>query len=259
MGRNSGLVLTFFFSGLLLLGIGFLISKWMDADSPSTPSLAHVEKISDQVFILKKHLTQKEKLDKKSPLRALETIETNAEGEALLDFPSAYKIRVNPNTQITLDQEGDKTILYIKSGDIKIENLGRDGSVFIAKAGLRWSATEYDVNNHGPQNQQDPTLKHGENIPEGLTPSYILDTLKAQKGNFYKCYTQLLQKKPGITGETSISITIEPTGKISRSDVTTSKLDEPSFKKCLIEAAGHIEFKPFGGDAITTVFPLKFE
>ena len=106
----------------------------------------------------------------------------------------------------------------------------------------------------------DPALPSTDSqATEGLTPSYIVDTLKSQKGIFYKCYTQLLQKNPGVVGETSISMTIEPNGKISRSDVTSSQMNDASFKKCLIEATARIEFKPFRGDAITTVFPLKFE
>ncbi len=259
MGRNSGLVMTFFFSGLLLLGIGLLVSKWMDADSPTSPALAQIEKITDQVLILKKHLTQKEVVKNKTALRALETLETNSDGEALLDFPSAFRLHIFPSTQLTLDQEGEATVVYLKTGEIRIENQGRDGTLVIAKGGLRWPAPEYESLNKTAR-AAEPALSATDSPPqEGLTPAYIVDTLKSQKGIFYKCYTQLLQKKPGLVGETSISMTIEPNGKISRSDVTSSQLSDASFKKCLIEATARIEFKPFRGDAITTVFPLKFE
>ncbi len=259
MGRNSGLVMTFFFSGLLLLCIGVLVSKWMDADSPTSPALAQIEKITDQVLILKKHQTQKEVVKKKTPLRALETLETTVDGEAVLDFPSAFRLHVFPNSQLTLDQEGDATVVYLKAGEIKMDSQGRDGTLLIAKGGLRWPAPEYDSLNKTSR-AAEPTLPATDSqAQEGLTPSYIVDTLKSQKGIFYKCYTQLLQKKPGLVGETSISMTIDPNGKISRSDVTTSQLGDASFKKCLIEATARIEFKPFRGDAITTVFPLKFE
>ncbi len=259
MGRNSGLVMTFFFSGLLLLGIGLLVSKWMDADSPTSPALAQIEKITDQVLILKKHLTQKEIIKKKTPLRALETLETSADGEAYLDFPSAFRLHVLPNTQLTLDQDGDATVVFLKIGEIKMESQGREGTLIIAKGGLRWSAPEYDSLNKTSR-ATEPTLSAGDSQPqEGLTPSYIVDTLKSQKGIFYKCYTQLLQKKPGLSGETSISMTIEPNGKISRSDVTSSQLGDANFRKCLSEATARIAFRPFRGEAITTVFPLKFE
>ena len=259
MKPNSGLVMTFFFSGLLLVGVGLLISKWMDADSPTSPTLAQVEKVTDSVFILKKHLTQKETIFKKTSLHALESLETSGDGEAILDFPSAYRLHIFPNSQLTLDQEGDATVVYLKAGEIKIVSQGREGTLFIAKGGLRWSATDYE-SLHPSMHATDPALPSTDSqATEGLTPSYIVDTLKSQKGIFYKCYTQLLQKNPGVVGETSISMTIEPNGKISRSDVTSSQMNDASFKKCLIEATARIEFKPFRGDAITTVFPLKFE
>ena len=259
MGRNSNLVMAFFFSGLLLLGLGFLVSKWMDADSPSTPRLAQVEKVTDQVFILKKHLTQKIAVNQKASLHALESLETNADGEAYLDLPSAFRLQIYPNSQLTLDQEGDVTVVYIKNGEIKIVSQGRDGTLVFAKNGRRWTALEFEQKNK-PQGAIEPLLPLADSqTSEGLTPSYIVDTLKSQKGAFYKCYTQLLQKNSGIIGESSITMTIEPNGKISRSEVTSSQLNDPAFKRCLVEATIHIEFKPFRGDAITTVFPLKFE
>ncbi len=259
MGRNSNLVMAFFFSGILLLGVGFLVSKWMDADSPTSPKLAQVEKVTDQVFILKKHLTQKVAINQKANLHALESLETNADGEAYLDFPSAFRLHVYPNTQLTLDQEGDVTVVYIKNGDIKIETQGREGTLVFAKAGRRWSALEFDQQNKNKSGIESLLPLSESQVSEGLTPSYIVDTLKAQKGTFYKCYTQLLQKNSGIVGETSITMTIEPNGKISRSEVTSSQLNDPNFKKCLVDATIRIEFKPFRGEAITTVFPLKFE
>ena len=260
MKKNSSLVLTLFFSGIILIGLGLLISKWMDADVSLTPTLAQVEKISDQVFILKKHFTQKEAVIKKSSLHALETLETSVDGEAYLDFSSSHRLHLFPNSQITVDQEGAVTVVYIKSGEVKVETQGREGTLVIAKNGLRWSSTDYDLIGKPAGAATEPILPAAESgLSEGLTPAYIVDTLKSQKGTFYKCYTQLLQRKPKVTGESSISMTIEANGKISRSEVTSSQLEDPAFKKCLVEATNRIEFKPFRGDAITTVFPLKFE
>lgn len=261
MKQNKNLILTFFFLGLLLLGTAFLVSKWLDPVNPAAPVLARIEKISEPVFILKRHLTQQEQLRDSAPLRALETVSTGADGEALLTFPSDYRLKLKPNSEITLDIEADRTIVYLKTGDVDVEASGREGSLFISKYGVRVSASEYKSNNKGDLGLKAPELRETKNpeSKEGLSPSYILETLKSQKNVFYKCYTQLLQRTPGVTGEASLSVTIETNGKISRSEITSSNLNEPAFKKCLIEAVNRIEFKAFHGEAITTVFPLQFE
>jgi hypothetical protein len=255
MRRNNHLILIFLFSGLILIGIAFLISKWIEG-GPKIPPIATVEKISDQVFVLRKQLTQREVVGKRSLVYNLETVETGVDGEAVLDFTSSHRIKVYPSSEVTLGKEGDKTVIYLKSGDVKVEAQGREGGLFISKDGTRWNANEYE-----------PSKKEGDagfraqerTMAEGLNPSYILMTLSAQKGTFYKCYTLLLQKNPKLTGEASISLTIEPTGKISRSEITTSTISDSTFKKCILEATNRIEFKPFSGEPITTVFPLKFE
>lgn len=260
MSPQLRLVLTFFFGGLLLIGVAFLIGNNFDVHSGSAPSLAKAEKISPPVTIFRKHLTEKEQLDKKTSLKALESLETGADGEAQLEFPSAYRLRILPNTHVTLDQEGEKTVLYLKTGSLRVENFGRDGSLFISQNGVRWSATEYGLG--GKEKREDnfgmPAEVSG-STDESLSPSYILETLKAHKSIFYKCYTQLLQKHPGRSGEASVSVTIEPTGKISRSEVISSQFDDPGFKKCIGEALARLDFKAFAGEPITTVFPLQFE
>lgn len=255
MKRNTTLILTFLFSGLILIGVAFLVSKWLD-QTPATPPIATIEKISDSVFILRKHLTQKESLGRKALLHELESIESGPDGDAVLDFPNGFRIRVLSNTEVTLDKEFDKTLVYLKAGDLRIETMGREDSLFIIKNGVRMTAADYDKNfrdlTETPKYQERP-------VAEGLTPSYLVMVLSAQKGSFYKCYTQLLQKNPKLTGEASISITIEPSGKVSRTEISSSQLEDNSFKRCLTEVTQRIEFKPFVGKPVTTVFPVKFE
>lgn len=244
----------FIIAGLTLVGLAFVVTKWLDPQPDLTP-IARVEKLSDQVQILKNHLTQKENVSGRALVHELESIETNPDGEALLDFPNGFRIRVMTNSLVTLDKEKDGIVIFVKNGDVKVEAVGKERTVFIAKGGERWNAADYETIANTESKQPTPQ----ERISEGLTPSYISMTLSSQKGTFYKCYTQLLQKNPRLTGEASVSITIQPNGKIARSEITTSSLEDSNFKKCLLEATNRIEFKPFMGEAITTVFPLKFE
>ncbi len=245
----------FFVSGLILVGLAFVVSRWLDPQTDMNP-IARVERFSGQVHILKKHLTQKEAVSGRALVHELESIETNPDGEAILDFPNGYRIRILTNSLVTLDKENEKTVLFIKNGDVKIESSGQETTLLISKGGQRWNAAEYET-----ALTRDDEMKSSQEkaLGEGLTPSYISMTLSSQKGTFYRCYTQLLQKNPRLSGEASVSITIQPNGKISRSEITSSSLEDPSFKKCLLEATNRIEFKPFAGEAITTVFPLKFE
>ncbi|MNL44025.1 hypothetical protein D3C87_1665680 [compost metagenome] len=140
--------------------------------------------------------------------------------------------------------------------------------MYVSRDGVRWDATDYEMN-YKKQMQDSAlpdiapstdsaTITPSKNI-EGLSSEAIQETLKLHRGNFFRCYTQLLQKTPGVVGTASISFTIERTGKVSNAELTSSSLQDPDFKRCLIEATRRVEFKSFLGDPINTVFPLKFE
>ncbi|MBO9668406.1 MAG: AgmX/PglI C-terminal domain-containing protein, partial [Bdellovibrio sp.] len=95
-------------------------------------------------------------------------------------------------------------------------------------------------------------------VGTGLTSEFIQDTLRAQRNSFFKCYTQLLQRTPGVVGQASVGFTIERSGKVSQADITSSSIADPAFKKCLIEAIRRVEFKSFGGDPSLSKILFKF-
>ncbi|NUN05399.1 MAG: energy transducer TonB [Bdellovibrio sp.] len=268
MAKNNWLIPSLIVIGLFSVALSLFIASQTEKQKPGARPLARLELNLGKVFVLRKNLTQKEPLTRKATLFALDSVETSVDGDATMEFDSAYRIRVQENSLITLDEENDRIVLIIKRGDVQVENYGREGSVYVSKDGVRWTATDYEMN----YKKQVPTDTLPDLVPstessaatpalspEGLTSEFIQDTLKTHRGSFFKCYTQLLQKTPGVVGQASITFTIIKTGKVTQAAVASSSINDTSFKACLLEAIKRVEFKAFNGDPISTVFPLRFE
>lgn len=253
--------------GLFSVLLSLVIASQTETQTPDQRPLARISLNLGKVSVLRKNLTQKENLVHKSSLYPNDSVETSADGDATLDFDSAYRIRIMENSFVTIGQENDRTVLIVKRGDVQVENYGREGTVYVSKDGARWTATEYEMNYKRQAPVQSlPDLAPAEDIPlaatakvDGLTPEFIQDTLRTQRSSFFKCYTQLLQRTPGVVGQASLSFTIMPTGKVANAEITSSSINDPNFKKCLVEAVSRVEFRAFPGDPIATVFPMKFE
>lgn len=268
MAKNSWLIPSLIGLGALSLALSLFIASRTEKQKPGEAPLARIELNLGKVFILRKNMTQKETLTKRATLFALDSVETGPDGDATMDFDSAYRIRVEENSLITLDEENERTVLIVKRGDVQVENFGREGTVYVSRDGVRWTATDYEQNyKKQPQAQTLPDLAptaettpvSGGRAEGGLTSDLIQETLKLQRASFFKCYTQLLQRTPGVVGQASLSFTIERSGRVYNAEVASSTITDPAFKKCLIDAIRRVEFKSFTGDAISTVFPLKFE
>lgn len=266
MAKNNWLIPSLIIVGVISVALSLFISTQTEKTKPGARPLARLELNLGKVFVLRNNLTHKEVLTRKATLFALDSVETSVDGDATMEFDSSYRIRVLENSLITLDEESERIVLIIKRGDLQVENYGREGSVYISRDGVRWTATDYEMNykKRAPMEtlpELAPAETPAANVKavEGLTSEFIQDTLKTHRSSFFKCYTQLLQRTPGVVGQASISFTIERTGKVSQADIASSSLSDPQFKKCLLESVRRVEFKVFGGDPITTVFPLRFE
>lgn len=266
--KSNWLVPSLVLVGIISLGLSLFFSSRPDKALFGQKPLARIEQGLGQASIFRKNMTVKEKLNRKSFLYNSESVETGGDGDAVMEFDSAYRIRILENSLITLSEDRDKITIIIKRGDIQIENYGQEGTVFVSRDGVRWTATDYEMI-YKKQNQDQglpdtaavPVESAVANKPStsGLSPEYIQDILKSQRNSFFKCYTQLLQKTPGITGQASLSFTIERSGKVVQATVASSNIADANFRKCLLEALQRIEFKSYSGDPIATVFPLKFE
>jgi len=252
-------------AGLFLILISFfLLKKWNETASTANV-LARTEDIQGPVFLTKKFSTQKNRISSNVSLLSLDTLETAADAQVLLEFPSSYRLRLSGGTVVTFEENGEQTLVILKQGDLLVENFGREGSLFISKAGRRVSATEFELE------KQNKTSSGGGLLPPANSPNAatagggalsqddVQATLQKHKPMFFKCYTQLLQKTPGVTGQVTLAFVIEKSGKISQPEITNTSISDPQFRSCLLEALSRVEFRAFSGDPVSTIFPLKFE
>lgn len=259
MAQKNNLAVYLIGAGLVVIGVSFFISKKIVESSASGPLAATTEEASGRVFLIKKYKTQKIQLKDPVDVFSLDTVETDKDSELVVSFPSAYRIRLLPETSVVFEVTKSATHLILRRGDVKIENFGREDSVWITSQGQKLSATAYELKKNVIESPPEATTPPLNVRNEGLTPEEIQNTLANSRGPFYKCYTQLLQKTPGVVGQASMTFTILNSGKISAPQVSHSSLSDERFKACLIEALSRIEFKSFVGEPISTVFPLKFE
>jgi hypothetical protein len=268
IAKSKYLIPTLITAGLFFMTLSWWMSTGLDSHAPGLRSLARIVFNSGEVFVLHKNMTEKEVLKKSSKLYYLDTIETGPNGDAGLEVDSGYRLRILDNTLITLDQDGEKTVLILKRGDVQFENFGSSTDLLVSKNGQRMTPSEYVsiLKRDGTQgsfpelapNVAEPTTA-GNGGGGGLSSEYIQDTLKRQIPAFDKCYKQLLQRTPGILGEVVLTFSIERTGKISSVDTSTATISDADFKRCLTEVVRRVEFKSFSGDPITSTFPMNFE
>lgn len=265
MAKNNWLIPGLIAFGLISLALSFFIASQTEKQKPGQHVLARLERNLGKVSIIRKNMTSKETLSRRTLLFPLDSVETGADGDATLDFDSADRLHIQENSLVTLDEEDGHIVVIIKNGDIQVENNGNSGQVLISREGSRWTPRDYEDKvkkeaNYESMPEVAPQVQsRAEARRESLSPEFIQDTLKTYRNNFFKCYTQLLQKTPGVAGQASISFTIERSGKVSNAEIASSSLADSDFKKCLIEAIRRVEFKAFSDEPISTVFPLKFE
>ncbi len=251
-------------AGLIFILISFfLLKRWNESISTGNV-LARTEDIQGPVFLTKKFSSQKIKISANTSLSSLDTIETSSDGQVLLEFPNTYRVRMLGGSVATLEENGEQTLLILKQGDVQVENFGREGSLLISKGGRRISATEFELEKQGKSSAGAslpiPSSPGGTMANTGmLSQDEVQGTLQKHKPMFFKCYTQLLQKTPGITGQITLSFVIEKNGKISQPEIPTSSISDAKFRSCLLEALSRVEFRAFSGDPVSTLYPLRFE
>lgn len=266
MAKKNWFIPSLIIVGLLLIGLSLLISTQPASLLLNQKSLAKAELNLGKAFVIRHGFTKKETLTGRASLYLLDTLETGADGDVTLSTDTGYKIRVPENSTLTLDEEKGRTLVLIKRGEIQFETSGQEGSLNVSRDGNRMTPQEYSNLALSEETLDSlPNLNTAESAPtgpaaaEGLTPEQIQDTLRNNRSAFFRCYTQLLQKTPGITGQTNLSFTIEPSGKISLVNIASSSIQDPQFQRCLTDTLQRISFRPFSGKAISTIFPLKFE
>lgn len=97
--------------------------------------------------------------------------------------------------------------------------------------------------------------------PSGMVRSEeeIQEVLDRNKGAMYTLYNRELRKDPTLQGKLVMSITIAPTGKVTRCVILSSELGAASLEQQLVALIKRIDFgdKP-GVVAVTTKIPVEF-
>ncbi|HRO68701.1 MAG TPA: AgmX/PglI C-terminal domain-containing protein [Pseudobdellovibrionaceae bacterium] len=268
-------------SGLLLFGLAFWRLQLEEKPTQDEKPLARVENAYGSTFLDRKG--HRESLRERQLLQRLDLIETRADSETLLAFANGEEVRLLENSVALVDLEAGRPVVILKDGDVWAEK-AKDGpgSILISRNGIRRSLASDFQERAQRQAQTMPTAetptpkapapqmiraeaRTKELVPqpalriESLTADYIQDTLRSQRNLFFKCYTQLLQKAPGLSGDAAVAFTIEKNGRVREAEVSTSNLQDPAFKRCLSDAMKRVEFKSFAGDPVNALFPIRFE
>lgn len=279
MERQLWLPIGIAIAGLLLIVGSFSLRLSKDERLEARP-LAWTEPVFGTVTLKNRGDVDSSEMRRRGTVRKGDTVETSAESELRLGFTGGEELRLLENSVATLDIEAGRPVLIVKSGLYDIEKTGQ-GDLLLAQDGERHTLAEFvqaaeaksqkavtpvtamaakkakAVSSVPDQRDWPEEMKLGR--PKSLTPDYIRETLKSQQSLFFKCYTQLLQKKPGVTGDASVTFIIERNGKVGPASIASSSLADPLFKDCLVQAVKRVEFKSFAGEPVSTLFPLRFE
>ena len=252
--------ITFIVIGVILtaFGVGWIFSQ-QNVDITTTP-LGRVELASGKAFLRNSIASVKTPILTTNKLQNLDEIETLPNSQVVLSFPSAYRLRVFPDSLLVVDQQKEFLQVIIKRGDVVVENFGEDGLLFITKDGVRMSATDYQLDTKKSFVIPDipPTTAPNKDLP----PPQIQDIdqiIQKNKPLFQRCYNQLIQAQPQQKGDVVLSLTIASSGKITDRQIVKNFSEDGAFKTCLFEVVQRLQFSPFSGEPLTTMVPLQFE
>lgn len=269
MSEKKRIIYGLSLAGIFFIGASFLISVLDKPQQNLLSPQAKLISLGKGVKVIRKSLSSTLKLKPGTDqLYLMDTVETDADSAADLEFPDGHRFQIGELSRITLDRRQDTLILDVQSGSLVVEQVGSD-QVLVFENGSSLSSSEYQKKfSYKEDHPHSPVTQHHQKIgvhPEGETKQetppreYVENTIKQHKKHFYKCYSQLLEKKPGLTGQASLRFTIERNGKVRSPEISFCSIKDNHFRKCLVEALRRIEFHAYRGESINTFFPLKFE
>lgn len=252
------------FPVILVIGIALIVvSLWIPNRNKTfiktEADLAVVNEKTGHVFVLNNESPHPVAVNLKTKLKIRDILQTVDQSEVLIQFKNDAEIRLTANSEVLIDQQDNGSpLIIVRNGDVYIERFGEKPELWIRKDGQSLNAFDYTLSDKSrAQYLKEPVPTVDTN--ETLTQNEIETVLSNKKTDFFKCYGQILQKKPQSSGQALLSFTIEKQGNTTKIEINKSDIDDNNFKSCLMEVVARTRFRPFTGKSITTVFPLKFE
>lgn len=253
-------------TGLLLIFSSLYLSFYFKKNSSQQLIIATAERELGKSYLYNTGFSRREPIVDSTPISNLDSVETMETGEVRISFLNGYVVKIFPNSMVTVEfhSENQETTITLGRGRMRVETIGRDSQFFIAKDGRKIPANEFNsqlnqdgnVEANAENGSMEPIVSGGNGE---LSEDEISTVLKKQNNQFFKCYTQLLQKKPDSKGVATLNFTVERSGKVTDIKIQSNELAQPEFLSCLTETLKRIDFRSFSGNTVSAVFPIRFE
>ncbi len=245
-------------AGILIIILSLFGPKTSNRSAVAAGDLAFLNEKTGLVYVQNFEMPEPIVLKTNFSLHSKDSIRTDKQSEALIQFDNEGQFRLSQNTEVLLDlMDNNKPVVIVKNGEIYIEKFGRAPSFWVRKDGQSLSAVDFALSDK----KNAPKLK--DQIPEKqettLSQTDIETIMNGKKTDFFKCFGQTLQKNPQAHGQVLVAFKIEKNGQTTKIEISKSDITDNTFKTCLLEVVARTQFKAFSGTPIQTIFPLKFE
>lgn len=252
--------------GIILISLSFVAQR-IRLSSDTSETIGQVNFHSGQILLKSPRLAPIN-VTYNAFLHSGEGLQTLEDSVVSFEVESGHKILVTPQTEIFFEKLSHEVIITVLQGEIEFEEMGR-GSLIVSANGHRWHPIDYVESKENSKknlligkSNQNKKLNSESDLSEELLSKQgknIQAELQAQKGAFFRCYSNLLQKMPGVTGQVVLQVTLEKVGRPAKAEIVANPLRDSEFQNCLIDVLQRAPFKHEGEDPITVKFPLQFE
>lgn len=93
------------------------------------------------------------------------------------------------------------------------------------------------------------------NLPEGLTQEAIFEVIEENNRAMKLCVTEALREGQELDGKMTVSLTINPKGRVDSVQIETMRYRRTTMGKCTAKRLKSWRFPRFNGEPLTVVFP----
>ena len=256
---RSYLIASLIVVGLLLIVFSIVIPQGT-FQFITSKRLGFIADLSGSVSLQGLDQIESSQIKKESSILKFDLIKVGSKSEAVIFLePTGGEFRISENSEISFELLNENEVLVnIRKGEILIDKFGDNPSFWVQKDGRQLIAKDYALSD---EKNSDFLREKGIVLNEAnqLSQAKIEEILNSRRGDFFRCYGQLIQRQEQAHGRIVISFEILSSGRVSKAEVSKTDLNDSAFTACLSEVVLRTPFPRFNGQPINTVFPLKFE